>query len=73
VAVTLGQIAPRDARAIAENHGVDEQPIVRRRSSDMAFAAGQNVLDQEPLVVAQSIAMHRPASLLPTTHESEKK
>ena len=73
VAVALGKITLRNARAITENHGVDEQPIVQRRPSDMALAAGQHVLDSEPLVVAQSIAMHLSASLLPTTHESEKK
>jgi hypothetical protein len=73
VAITHRKIAPRNARPIAENHGIDEQPIVRRRSTDMAFSTGQHVLDLEPLIVAQSIAMHWSASLLPTTHESEKK
>jgi hypothetical protein len=39
----------------------------------MTFAAGQEVLDLVPLVVAERIAMHVSASRLPTPHESETK
>jgi hypothetical protein len=49
---TLREIAPRDARSIPEENGFDEQPIIRRRASNMAFAAGKKVLDPIPLVVA---------------------
>ena len=49
---TLRQIAPGNAGAIAVQNGFDKQPIVRRRASHMAFAAGQKILDPVPLVVA---------------------
>jgi hypothetical protein len=39
----------------------------------MAFAAGQEILDLVPLVVAQGVAVHASASRLPTPHESESK
>ena len=52
IAEALGQIAPRDAGSIAVQNGFDEQPIVRRRASDMAFSARQKILDPIPLVVA---------------------
>jgi hypothetical protein len=37
----LRQIAPRHPGAITIEHGLDEQPIVRRGHSDRAFAPGQ--------------------------------
>ena len=74
MSVALGQIAPRDARAIAIDDRVDEQAIVGRRTADMALAAGQEILDLVPLVVvAQGVAVHASASRLPTPHESETK
>jgi hypothetical protein len=36
----LRQIAPGNAGAIAVHNGFDEQPIIRRRTADVAFAAG---------------------------------
>jgi hypothetical protein len=48
----LRKVTPRDARPISEQNGLDEQPIIRRRAADMAFAAGQKILDPIPLVVA---------------------
>ena len=48
----LGQIAPRDAGSISVQNSFDEQPIVRRSASHMAFATGQKILDPVPLVVA---------------------
>jgi hypothetical protein len=39
----------------------DEHLIVRRSAYDMAFAAGQKILDPIPLVVAQPIASHSSA------------
>jgi len=52
VAETLGQIAPRDTSSVSVQDCFDEQPIVSRRASYMAFAAGQKILDPAPLVVA---------------------
>ena len=51
VAETLGQITPGNARSISVKNGFDEQPIVRRRAADMAFTAGQKILDPIPLIV----------------------
>ena len=48
-------------------------PIVGRRAADMALAAGQEILDLLPLVVAQGGAVHASAFRLPTPHESETK
>jgi len=52
IAKALGQIAPRDAGSIAVQNGFDEQSIVRRSASHMAFSARQKILDPLPLVVA---------------------
>jgi hypothetical protein len=52
VTKALGQIAPRNAGSIAVQNGFDEQPIVRRSASHMAFSARQKILDPVPLVVA---------------------
>ena len=40
IAKTLREIAPRNAGSISEQNGFDEQPIIRRRAPNMAFAAG---------------------------------
>src|SRR3974377_1512354 len=72
-AVTLRQVTPGDAGAIPIDHRIHEQTVVGGRTADMAFPAGQEILDLLPLIVAQSIAVHGPASLEPTPHESEKK
>ena len=69
-AETFRQVAPRDTGAIAEQHRLDEPPIVLRRDPDMTFATWQQMLDPLPLVVAQSIASHLSASLWPTRYES---
>ena len=57
----LRQVAPRDAGAVAEQHCLDEQPIVLRRHTDVALTAGQKILDPIPLVVAQAIASVGPS------------
>ena len=49
---TLRKITPRNAGSIPVENGFDEQPIVRRCASNMAFAAGKKILDPIPLVVA---------------------
>src|ERR1700716_2926220 len=70
IAETFREIAPRNAGSITEENGFDEQPIIRRRATDMAFAAGQNILDPIPLVVAQCVASHRSAPPQADAHES---
>ena len=40
VAEALGKVTPGDARAIAIEHRLNEQPIVRRCSSNMPFTTG---------------------------------
>src|SRR6516165_11771360 len=71
VAKALGQIPPRDAGAKPEKDSFDEQAIVCRRTAHMAFAAGQNILDSIPLVVAQCITSHRSAPPRADPHESD--
>ena len=52
VTEALGQIAPWNASPVSVQDGFDEQPIIGRRASYMAFAAGQKIPDPVPLVVA---------------------
>ena len=52
IAETLRKIAPWDARSISVQNGFDEQPVIRRSAPDMAFTAGQKILDPIPLIVA---------------------
>jgi hypothetical protein len=49
---TLRQITPGDPGAVAVQDRIHEQSIVGCRAADMAFAAGQKILDPIPLVVA---------------------
>jgi len=48
----LGQITPGSPGSISVQNGFDEQSIVRRRASHMAFAARKKILDPIPLIVA---------------------
>jgi len=48
----LGQIAPWNPGSVPIQNSFDEQSIIGGRAADMAFAAGQKVLDPIPLVVA---------------------
>jgi hypothetical protein len=52
IAEALRQIAPRHTGSEPVQNCFNEQPIIRRRASDMAFATRQNILDPIPLVVA---------------------
>jgi len=52
VTETLGEITPRNAGSISVENRLDEQSIICRRASDMAFPAGKKILDPVPLVVA---------------------
>src|SRR5450756_3244632 len=58
VAETRRQVSPGDSRSIPVKNGFDEQPVVRCIAADMAFTAGQKILDPLPLVVSQSKALH---------------
>ena len=72
VAETTGKIAPRYAGAIAIKHRLNEQTIVAGRYTNMPFAPRKKVLDPMPLIVAQSITMHKPALQMPASYESSK-
>ena len=48
---TLRKITPWNAGSIPVQNRLDEQPIIRRRTADMAFAARQKILDPVPLIV----------------------
>ena len=61
VAGARREIGSWNARAIAVEDGLDEQPIVSRRAADMALAARQPILDPIPLIIAECVASHRPA------------
>ena len=63
VTETRRKITPGDSRSVSVKNGFDEQPIVRRIAADMAFTAGQEILDPIPLVVSQSKALHGSALL----------
>jgi hypothetical protein len=61
IAEAGGKIAPGNAGPVAIQHRLDEQTIVGRRATDMALPAGKPILDPIPLIVPQTITMHRPA------------
>ena len=46
------QITPGDSGSTAIKNSIDEQSVIRCSASDMAFTAGQKILDPLPLVVA---------------------
>ena len=61
IAEALRKITPRNASAIALEHGLDKEAVVRRGSANVAFTAGKKILDPFPLIISQSIATHRSA------------
>jgi hypothetical protein len=61
IAETLWKISPWGASPKSIQNRFDEQSVVGRRASHVAFAAGKTILDPIPLVVAQSITSHRSA------------
>jgi hypothetical protein len=52
IAEARRQIASRNTGSEPVQNGFNEQPVIRRRTSDMAFAPRQNILDPIPLVIA---------------------
>jgi hypothetical protein len=63
VAETRRQITPGNSRSISVKNRVNDQPVIRCSAADMAFSAGQRILDPLPLVVSQPKALHGPALL----------
>ena len=62
VAKVGGQIAPRDACAVAVEHGVDEQAVVAGCGPGLTGLAGQQVLDALPLGITEGVALcHEPS------------
>src|SRR5260370_24769347 len=59
IAEARRQIAPRNTGSEPVQNGFNEQPVIWRRTSDVALAAGQNILDPIPLVVASAKPLHR--------------
>jgi hypothetical protein len=54
-------------KEIARDLGVSRNTVrrvLRSGETDMALPAGQEILDPLPLIIAQSIAVHVPASLM---------
>ena len=57
----LGQIAPGDARAVAIEHRIDKQTVIRGWPTDVTRSAGQQVFDQFPLRICEGVsACHAP-------------
>jgi len=52
------EVPPRDARAIAVQHRVNEKTVVRRGDANRALPPGQTVLDSVPLVVTEAMEAH---------------
>src|SRR5260370_42600409 len=70
IAEALRQITPRDTSAIAIQHCLNEQPVVRRRHSHMTLLPRQQISDTLPLIVTHAIASHRSAPNQLTPYES---
>jgi hypothetical protein len=71
IAEALRQITPRHTGAIAIQHRLDEQSVVRRRHTHMTLLPRQQLPDTLPLIVAHPIASHRSAPNRPTLYESK--
>src|SRR3984885_4649810 len=72
IAKTFRQVAPRYAGAITVKYRLDEQPVILGGDADMAFTAGQNILDPVPLIVPKGVAAHLSAPNQLTSHESRR-
>src|SRR5215469_8105099 len=69
---TFRQVAPGYACAITVKYRLDEQPVIPGGDADMAFTAGQNILDPVPLIVPKGVATHLSAPNQLTPHESRR-
>jgi hypothetical protein len=70
VAEAFRKIAPRNPRAIPKDHGLDKQPVLRRRHLDMVDTPRQVLRNRPPLIVSQSVASHLSAPNQLTPQES---
>ncbi len=70
IAEAFWQVTPGNARSIAVEDSLDEQPIVRRSDTNMALPARQQIANTLPLIVPKSIATHRSAPNMLTAYES---
>ena len=71
VTETRRKITPGDSRSVSVKNGFDEQPIVRRIAADMAFTAGQEILDPIPgRLATQSAAWVGPPPSRPPMNHS---
>jgi hypothetical protein len=61
IAEPLRQIPPRNARPIAVEDRLDEQPIILGGRPNMAFTAWKQVFNPFPLVIMQAVTMQRSA------------
>jgi len=61
VAEVRRQIAPRNSGSEPVKNGFNEQLVIRRRASDMAFATRQNILD--PIPFDSDMILHQPNSI----------
>jgi hypothetical protein len=52
IAKARRQIAPRNSGSEPVQNGFNEQPVIPRGTSDVAFASWENILDPISLVVA---------------------
>lgn len=57
----LWKIAPRNARPVAIDYGLNKKSIVCCGSANVTFTAGQEIFDLIPLIVSQSVTLHRSA------------
>jgi len=58
VTEALRQIAPRDASAVAIDHRLHEQAVLRRVHADMTVSPRKLVADTKPLIVQKAVASH---------------
>ena len=59
----LRQITPGYARAIAVQHGLDEQPVVPGGHTHVTGAPGQQVLDAISLIVSKCVSSGHPGHI----------
>src|SRR3954470_7988585 len=57
----LGPIAPGDARPIAVEHRLHEEPVILGGHAHMPDPPRQQILDPRPLIISHAVASHRSA------------
>jgi len=64
------QISPWNSGSEPVQNSLNKPPVIRCAASDVAFAAGQNIFDPIPLIIAYAKTLHWSALLKPTSYES---